>query len=312
MDFKELSYILAMAEHQNVTKAANSLYLSQPTLTKFIQNLEKNLGQKLFRRVGNKFLLTYAGERYIEHGKEILLIKKELDNELADIKKSHVGRLNVAIPAVRGTYILPSTLPRFKELYPQLEINIREGYADQIERLVLSGETDLAFFNMANPHSDITYEVMGEEELLMVMSNKNPLVAQATKRDGAKHLWMDIHLCKEELFILQNAYQRTGQIVELNLKNKEISPIKPMIISNMRAAAKLVAENYGIAFVCDTHLNFMDLHDVSYFSWGDPCVLVDFVAAYRRDSYLSFHAKEYMNLLRKVSQEGNLGENRRI
>ncbi len=82
MDFKDLSYVLALAEHQNVTKAANSLYLTQPTLTKFLQNLEKNLEQKLFRKVGNKFLLTYAGERYVEHAKEMLRLKKRIGQRI--------------------------------------------------------------------------------------------------------------------------------------------------------------------------------------------------------------------------------------
>ena len=62
MDFKDLSYVLAIARYQNITKAANSLYVTQPTLTKFLQNLESELGQKLFRKLGHRFVLTYAGE----------------------------------------------------------------------------------------------------------------------------------------------------------------------------------------------------------------------------------------------------------
>ena len=61
MDFRDLSYVLAIAKTQNITKAADSLYVTQPTLTKFLQNLEKEMGQKLFRKLGNRFVLTYAG-----------------------------------------------------------------------------------------------------------------------------------------------------------------------------------------------------------------------------------------------------------
>lgn len=66
MDFKDLTYITAIAKYQNITKAANSLYITQPTLTKFLQNFEKDLGQKIFSRLGNRFLLTYAGEIYLK------------------------------------------------------------------------------------------------------------------------------------------------------------------------------------------------------------------------------------------------------
>lgn len=61
MDFKDLTYIIAVAKYQNITRAAESLYVSQPTLTKFIQKLESEMGQKLFKKLGNKFTLTYAG-----------------------------------------------------------------------------------------------------------------------------------------------------------------------------------------------------------------------------------------------------------
>ena len=75
MDFRELSYVLAIAKTQNITKAADSLYVTQPTLTKFLQNLEKEMGQKLFRKLGNRFVLTYAGERYVAKATEILNLK---------------------------------------------------------------------------------------------------------------------------------------------------------------------------------------------------------------------------------------------
>ena len=91
MDFKDLTYIIAIAEYQNITKAADSLYVTQPTLTKFLQGLEKSLGQKLFKKLGNRFILTYAGERYVSRAKEILKTKKELDQEMGDIIKNNEG-----------------------------------------------------------------------------------------------------------------------------------------------------------------------------------------------------------------------------
>ena len=99
MDFKDLSYVLAIAKYQNITKAANALYITQPTLTKFLQNLESDLGQKLFRKLGHRFVLTYAGERYVAKATEILNLKKELDQE--NIYHTSNGYL-ICIP-VEGT-----------------------------------------------------------------------------------------------------------------------------------------------------------------------------------------------------------------
>lgn len=93
MDFRELSYITAIAKYQNITKAAESLYISQPTLSKFLKALEEDIGLKLFRRLGNRYVLTHAGECYLQKAEQILQLKNELDLELADIMKRDVGVL---------------------------------------------------------------------------------------------------------------------------------------------------------------------------------------------------------------------------
>ena len=71
MDFKELTYVMALARYQNITRAAQSLYLSQPALTRFLQRLESTLGQPLFNRLDNRLMLTYAGKIYVAKAQEI-------------------------------------------------------------------------------------------------------------------------------------------------------------------------------------------------------------------------------------------------
>ena len=85
MDFRELQFITAIARHQNITKAAEALYITQPALSKFLASLENELGLKLFDRVDRKYIPTYAGGRYLEYARTILDTKASLDSELADI-----------------------------------------------------------------------------------------------------------------------------------------------------------------------------------------------------------------------------------
>ena len=123
MDFKDLSYVLAIARYQNITKAANSLYVTQPTLTKFLQNLEAELGQKLFRKLGHRFVLTYAGERYVEKASEILNLKKEL---MGPVLKTIVLRLII----MAGLLVLANMI--IFHLFPfdrELEIALMVLYA---------------------------------------------------------------------------------------------------------------------------------------------------------------------------------------
>lgn len=95
MDFKELTYVLALARNESITKAAQELYLTQPALTRFLQRLESSVGQPLFCRLGNRLVPTYAGEKYIERAQEILFLKKQLDEEMQDIAQNHRGQLRI-------------------------------------------------------------------------------------------------------------------------------------------------------------------------------------------------------------------------
>ena len=134
MNFRKLSYVLAIAEYQNLTKAAEALYVGQPTLSKFLGSLEKELGLQLFRRAGNRYILTYAGERYAERASAILRMKEDLDTEMADIRKQDIGELKVAFAKMRYSYMLPDLLPAFHSRFPNVKINVLEGSSQENDR----------------------------------------------------------------------------------------------------------------------------------------------------------------------------------
>ncbi len=302
MDFKDLSYILAIAKYQNITKAADALYISQPTLTKFLQSLEHQMGQKLFRKLGHKFVLTYAGERYVTKATEILNLKKELDQEMNDIIKNNYGSLKIAFPTMRSAYMLPCTLPVFHQMYPNVRLDVLEEHSGKLERLLLNGETDLAFFNLPIKSPDIDYEVIKHEEVLLVMAAGHPLAHSGILREGCKYPWMDLHLLQGEPFIMQIPGQRTRDTVDRLCREAEFVPNVKLETSNIPAAVQLAGKGYGCFFVTETHLRHItNLDPVASFSVGDPCTTVDFVAAFRKNSYLPYHAREYITIVKNFT-----------
>ena len=96
MDFQKFEYFLAIARHQNLTKAAQELYISQPTLTKFLQKLEAELGGRLFRRNGHTYNLTFLGRRYLEYAQKALALNQDWEKELQDMRSSYKGELNIS------------------------------------------------------------------------------------------------------------------------------------------------------------------------------------------------------------------------
>lgn len=299
MDFKDLTYVMAIAKYQNITRAAESLYITQPTLTKFLQGMERDMGQKLFKRLGNKYILTYAGERYVKKAAQILNLKKELDQEMGDIVRNNAGSLKIAFPTMRGTYMLPCTLPIFNSLYPNVKLEILEAHSSLLEGMLLSGEADLAFFNLPIKSEHVDYVIISHEEVLLVMSASHPLAKQGKKRENCKYPWMDLDLLKEEPLILQIPGQRTRQTVDNLFRECNFVPNIKLQTSNITAEVELASKGYGACFVTETHLKHLSPgKKVACFSVGNPCTTVDFVAAYRKGSYLPYHAKEYIKIVK--------------
>jgi len=300
MDFRELNYVIAIARNQSVTKASRELYISQPTLSKFVQNLEKELGQALFKRLGNKFMLTYAGECFVEHARKILLIKKELDRELSDIIWKNVGDLKIAFPIMRGTYMLPCSLPVFRERFPLVKVNVHEADSSVLEDMLLRGEIDLAFFNIPVKSPNIDYEIISHEEFVLIMSPNHPMANGGIPRRGCQYQWMDLRLLKDYGFILQKPGQRTRQVADKLFKDSGFEPNVLLSVRNIWASVQLVMNGYGLSLVSETHLRHINPNKVKpvCFSVGNPCTTTDFVAAYRKGVYLPNYAKEYIKIVK--------------
>jgi DNA-binding transcriptional LysR family regulator len=299
MDFRELQYIVTIARLQNVTKASEELHVSQPTLSKFVQNFEHILGQPVFRRMGNKFLLTFAGERYVERAKEILAIKKDLDTELGDIVRKDIGELKIAFPIMRGTYMLPCTLPVFQNQFPNVKITVHEQNSEALEDLILSGEIDLAFFSLPILRPNIDYVLIKNEEILLIMSPGHPLADKGEHRADCAYPWMDMKRIKEERFILQKLDQRTRHIADKLFHEVGFKPNVVLSVRNILASVQLACNGYGMTFVAESHLRHIETKvKPACFSVGNPCTTTSFVAAYRNKSYLPYYTKQYIEIVK--------------
>lgn len=303
MDFKELKYVLSIAKYKNLTRAAESLYIGQPTLSKFLVSLESELGLKLFNRIGNRYELTYAGERYVEKAEKILNIKSDLDSELDDILRRDVGVLNVAFAKMRYSYMLPLILPEFSRRYPNVKATIIEGNSDENDRRLLSGQLDVAFYSMPYDRNDkIKYYTICHEELLICTCKNHPLAQYAEYDPDCPHMRLSPKMLTDERVILMRPDQRTRQIVDGIMRENKISLNNAFFTSNIPAIMELTANGYGVSFVFDSHLKHrFGSSEIVNYSFAGKRIFVDFVAATRKGAYLSRYTKEFIELVRKCS-----------
>lgn len=303
MDFRELNYVLAIAEHQNITKAAESLYVSQPTLSKFLISLEHELDVKLFRRNGYKYVLTYAGECYVSKARQILQLKRELDAELTDIVKNDRGTLSVGFASMRCSYLLPAVLPLFRQRHPNVSVEVSEGLSATMDSQMMEGKLELAFYSKPpEAHPQLEYELLAEEELLLCVQAGHPVSRMAQSNPGSPYPRLNPELLQDETLLRMTAEQRTGQFIDDYLKKEHITFRSQLCTSSMPSIMELVASGYGVSFLFEPHVkNFASRDRIDLYSFGRKRVTSHFVAAYRKGSYLSDYAREFIDIVRQLN-----------
>lgn len=300
MDLRTLKYIVAIAEHRNLTKAAESLYVGQPTLSKSLAAVEEKLGLKLFRKVGRVYVPTGAGERYIQRAREILTLSESLDAEMADILQQNEGELNVSFANMRASYMLPKVLPAFAKRYPNVKVNVFEGSSDENDRRLLEGTVEIAFYTASGERDPrLEYQPLAREELLICACENHPIRDYSRKDPEGGFPCLSLSPLRETLVLMMRPEQRTRQIVDSLLKAGGVRLERVLYTSNIHAIMGLVAAGYGVSFVFDTHLRHRaDPAPIDCYRIGRQGAFYDFVAASRKGAYISGWGREFIETVR--------------
>ncbi|WP_042012451.1 LysR family transcriptional regulator [Aeromonas fluvialis] len=143
MDIRALRYFVELVREQSFTRASEKLFVTQPTISKMIRNIEEELGQPLLNREGRRFTLTDSGQVLFNRAQTILAEMQQLEAELADLQSLQHGRLTLGIPPMVG-YVYADLIRAYRTRYPKVELTLVEYGGRRIEQAVLEGELDLA------------------------------------------------------------------------------------------------------------------------------------------------------------------------
>ena len=309
MDFRDLIYISAIAEHQSITKAANALYISQPSLSKFLLQTEQRLNTSLFNRIGKKYVLTYAGERYLSYAHQILSIKGNMDREMSDILSAKDETLRIGFSSVRGSNLIVHVIPQFAALHPNVHLELQEISYTSYENAILSGNLDIAFINLPIKSPGIEYQILSYDEVLLITSQNHPIVHRAEIRPECNYPWIDLRWLKDDRFIMVSKELRMHSIIESLFAQARINPKIHFYTRNLEAAAMLASEGFGISFTNVKYISYTKFeHNPALFSLGSPATYRTFVAAYRKDFYLPRYVEDLIQLAKSTQQPANVSK----
>lgn len=301
LENKALKYILAVYNCRSITRAAEELFLSQPALTKYLQNVEQKLGFKLFSRCGHGIIPTWECETIIERAREISSLENRLQGDIINMKHEHMGRLRFALPIFRGPHIVPRIVPAFHEKYPNVELKIIESAAQSFERLLLNGAVDFAITNAASARSEIKTEIIRHYDFYLAAQKDHELIEKGLIRNGPDRGKVDIRAFAGEEFILQTPRQLTRQFADTVFSQAQIKPKILLEMQSIETAALLVAQGCGACFIPGTHLQHLNLSDkLSTFLLAGDAPKLDFGIAYLNGMYMPEYFEFFIELCRDV------------
>ncbi len=239
MTFEQLRVFLAVAQHLHFTRAAEALYLTQPSVSAAIQSLEEEIGMLLFHRIGRRIEITQAGELLQGEAQKILDQVALTKRGLQELRELQRGELNLGASQTIGNYWLPRFISQFKSQYSGIKVNCILGNTQEISTGTVAGKFDLGLVEGIVPESAsacLDQQVIGGDRLQVVV--------------GQSHLWFErktislLELSTTD-WVMREAGSGTRDIFEQTLQKWGIDPRTLNVILEMTTGEmiKAVVEN---------------------------------------------------------------------
>jgi DNA-binding transcriptional LysR family regulator len=289
-----LETFVEVARYGNVTRAAEALFLSQPSVSGRLQALETELGEQLLVRTPRGVRLTDAGRDFLPYAERAVRALRDGQRSLLELRDVRAGALNLgAAPAV-STYFLPALLKRFATLHPGVRLSVRTGHSEEVLQMVLAEQVQVGLVRRLR-HPDLVAQSCYEDELVLFVHAAHPFRTRprVTLEDVAR-----------ESLILFDRASSYYELTRAMFLDSALLPTSVMELDNIEAAKKMVELGMGVALLPriavarEVALGILMPVPIA----GAPTVHRPVVAMYRRGQGLSGPVLAFLALIRELGQ----------
>lgn len=296
MEFKQLQYILTIYEEGGINKAAEKLFISQPSLSKCVINLEKQLGMKIFDRSTTPIELTSFGKTYVEAAQQILNINKSVLQKAQDMKNGDTGLLRLGVTFFGASQRLPRMLPKFMEKYPGIEINLVEDKGKVLEEELIKEHLDLLILNGPVDEEKIKFVPIKRDNLYLVTP---PGKYKLEGGEKSFEVLYEKYGLKDEDFIVLRPGQKLRRLTEDIFQDYDMNPKIKFEMRSIDGAIKLCAEGVAMTIVHESVKENMDyVIKPEFYKLPSNYSIVSGVA-YRKNGYTCEAAKKFLEFIKE-------------
>lgn len=303
-------YIYTVYKKRSFSKAAQELYMTQPTLSIAIQKVEKEIGMPLFDREKKPLELTDAGEIYIEKLNQMQALEDELEMRLNDLSQLKIGRIHLGGTHYLNSYILPPVLAAFQEKYPGIQLSLSEAGSFDLLTMLAENEIDLTLNCTPSPENAFN-RMPGFRDIILLAvpahfaANKSLQQCALSAADvmNNKHLSHDFPSVNLDSFSSipfimlttgNNLYHRCLALFEQH----NIKPQISLQVSQLVTAYHLAQSGIGATFI-SSRLVTQNHADMNYYKIDSPLTIrnFDLITSYGR--YMSHAQKAFIELFQQ-------------
>lgn len=250
MNLKQIEAFVSVAEEGSFSKAAKSLFLTQPTVSAHISSLEKELGVRLFVRNTKEVSLSEDGQTLHGYAKQMIVLQKKIEAAFDQTRKEGSHCIHIAASSIPSQYLLPQILAAFSERYPKEQFKIMETDSAKVVEQVVNGNVDVGFTGTVMDKKYCEYIPFYQDELVVITPN-TPKFRELYKSSdclgepGKSWIWHEPMIMREE------GSGTRKETVKL-LKKMEISPDSLKIVAsieNQETIKRSVSKGVGISII---------------------------------------------------------------
>ncbi|PLR89765.1 LysR family transcriptional regulator [Bacillus sp. T33-2] len=292
MEIRQLKYFLEVARLKSITKAAESLHISQPALSKMIMSLEEELGMTLVIRTKKTSDITDAGIVVMEYAQKMTALLDEMSTTLNDMTNLARGQVNIGLPPFIGSLFFPKVMAKFHHKYPNVELNIKEYGGARVVKSVEEGEFELGVAVLPiNEEQYNVYPIVEEEMKLLVHREHRFASSQIVQLND---------LVDEE-FIFYNEEFALHHIIRNLFITAGFEPKILFKSSQWDLMSEMVAANLGITILPQSICNRVSNRDLAIIRL-EPTILWKLAVITKKDRYLSFAGRAFIEFILKERQ----------
>ena len=242
MNFNQLKIFYFVVKYGSFSAAAEALCITQPAVTKQIQQLQATYGIKFLNRFGRKMVLTDAGKVLYDIADKIFQFESQAEEKIRDFQQRKSGHIQIHASESFGAYYLPLIIYPFRKKYPQISISITILPPQQVLENTLRLDNDLGFISSHIKHKKLIVKEVLEDRLVLIVPPDHPF----TKRKciEPKHL-------EGQPFIMHEKGSASRSIVDDFIKKNGLSILTTLELSNNEAIKKAVKQGIGLSLISE-------------------------------------------------------------